>query len=304
MAYPDFDDPMYEKLRDISSELLLPNLQLIPPDTHDAARDEPAVHRVVPRRAELRVRQGAALARVPDRPARQLLPPVLGRTRHHRRADRSRRRPRSPSWSTTSSRSTSGRRASTLGTHRNSAASAGRPGRADDARRPAQEVPEHADLRAEGAPRPGRARAHPLSDPVVADGRERRRRQREIKFPCFKATVDPDIAFFGFDLTVEQARGADNPQTATDDWGWYFVIQQLPGEPRFGMDVELLARRRSRRRRSPGTTSRGRSSAGEPSFIDTGVPPQGVRRPPARARASRSGARTRRAWRRSSSSGR
>ena len=33
MAYPDFDDPMYEKLRDISSELLLPNLQLIPPNT-------------------------------------------------------------------------------------------------------------------------------------------------------------------------------------------------------------------------------------------------------------------------------
>src|SRR5262245_8989914 len=33
MAYPDFEDPMYEKLRDISSELLLPNLNLIPPNT-------------------------------------------------------------------------------------------------------------------------------------------------------------------------------------------------------------------------------------------------------------------------------
>ena len=33
MAYPDFDDPMYEKLRDISSELLLPNLELIPPNS-------------------------------------------------------------------------------------------------------------------------------------------------------------------------------------------------------------------------------------------------------------------------------
>ncbi len=30
MAYPDFDDPMYEPLRDISSELLLPNLNLLP----------------------------------------------------------------------------------------------------------------------------------------------------------------------------------------------------------------------------------------------------------------------------------
>jgi hypothetical protein len=33
MAYPDFEDPMYEKLRDISSELLIPNLNLIPPNT-------------------------------------------------------------------------------------------------------------------------------------------------------------------------------------------------------------------------------------------------------------------------------
>jgi hypothetical protein len=59
----------------------------------------------------------------------------------------------------------------------------------------------------------------------------------EIKFPVFKASVDPDIRFFGFDLSIEQARGAANPRTDTDDWGYYFIIQQLPGEPRFGMDV-------------------------------------------------------------------
>src|SRR5262249_45843215 len=33
MAYPDFDDPMYEGLRDISPELLLPNIELIPQNT-------------------------------------------------------------------------------------------------------------------------------------------------------------------------------------------------------------------------------------------------------------------------------
>jgi len=38
-------------------------------------------------------------------------------------------------------------------------------------------------------------------------------------------------------LSVAQARGAEHPQLETDDWGWYFIIQQLPGEPRFGMDV-------------------------------------------------------------------
>ncbi|MGH8556575.1 MAG: hypothetical protein ACRESZ_03755, partial [Methylococcales bacterium] len=33
MAHPDFEDAMYAYLRDINKELLIPNLQLIPPDT-------------------------------------------------------------------------------------------------------------------------------------------------------------------------------------------------------------------------------------------------------------------------------
>ena len=48
-------------------------------EQHHAARDEPEVHRGVHGRAQPRVRARAAVARVPDRSARQLLPPVLGR---------------------------------------------------------------------------------------------------------------------------------------------------------------------------------------------------------------------------------
>src|SRR4030095_5240412 len=33
MAHPDFEDPMYAYLRDINKELLIPNLELIPPNT-------------------------------------------------------------------------------------------------------------------------------------------------------------------------------------------------------------------------------------------------------------------------------
>ena len=33
MAHPDFEDAMYAHLRDISKELLIPNLDLIPPNT-------------------------------------------------------------------------------------------------------------------------------------------------------------------------------------------------------------------------------------------------------------------------------
>ncbi len=59
----------------------------------------------------------------------------------------------------------------------------------------------------------------------------------EIRFP-FPAEIEPDIRFFGFDMTPEEAQGADHPQRRNDDWGWYFMIQEVPGEPRFGMDIK------------------------------------------------------------------
>ena len=59
----------------------------------------------------------------------------------------------------------------------------------------------------------------------------------EIKFPIFRAEIDPDIRFFGFDLTIDAGARRRAPAGAGDDWGWYFVIQQIPGEPRFGMDI-------------------------------------------------------------------
>jgi hypothetical protein len=49
--------------------------------------------------------------------------------------------------------------------------------------------------------------------------------------------VSPDIYFFGFDLTALEARGGsgENPE---DSAGWFFVIKERPGEPRFGLDIE------------------------------------------------------------------
>lgn len=54
--------------------------------------------------------------------------------------------------------------------------------------------------------------------------------------PIYEAQVKPDIYFFGFDLTVEEARG-DKGDSADDDAGWFFVIQEQPGEPRLGLDL-------------------------------------------------------------------
>jgi hypothetical protein len=56
----------------------------------------------------------------------------------------------------------------------------------------------------------------------------------KVKTPLYSAQVFPDIYFFGFDLTVDQAKG-ETP-TAPDDPGWFFVIKERPGEPRFGLD--------------------------------------------------------------------
>ena len=81
---------------------------------------------------------------------------------------------------------------------------------------------------------------NPAKEPVIVEVATEAQMAAEIRFPLFKADVDPDYKFFGFDLTIDEARGADHPQAEADDWGYYFVIQQIPGEPRFGMDIAFL----------------------------------------------------------------
>lgn len=50
--------------------------------------------------------------------------------------------------------------------------------------------------------------------------------------PLFRGTLKPDVTFLGFDLTDAKALG-DAPNNPD---GYFFVIQQQPTEPRFGMD--------------------------------------------------------------------
>ncbi|MCP3857291.1 MAG: hypothetical protein GY698_21590 [Actinomycetia bacterium] len=58
----------------------------------------------------------------------------------------------------------------------------------------------------------------------------------KVKTSLYEAKVEPDIHFFGFDLTALEARG-ETP-TSPDDPGWFVVIKERPGEPRFGLDVD------------------------------------------------------------------
>lgn len=60
-----------------------------------------------------------------------------------------------------------------------------------------------------------------------------------VKTPLYEAKVDPDITFFGFDLKAEEAQGGTGDDPGDEDKaGWFFVIKERPGEPRFGLDIE------------------------------------------------------------------
>ncbi|MEJ8823736.1 hypothetical protein WKW80_17120 [Variovorax humicola] len=126
------------------------------------------------------------------------------------------------------------------------------------------------DVRAAATPRPDIGPLHlwgdrPLADPATAPVREQfvmlmrstllRRYPNAIVYavsgftdpngmrqpsddplaevmPSFSGTMAPDVSFFGFDITTEQATGADGHA------GYYIVIQEHPTEPRFGLDED------------------------------------------------------------------
>jgi hypothetical protein len=54
------------------------------------------------------------------------------------------------------------------------------------------------------------------------------RKPEDERHPLFRGTLKPDVTFLGFNLTKEEAIAEP---------GWFFVIQQQPTEPRFGLDV-------------------------------------------------------------------
>ncbi|HWO64975.1 MAG TPA: hypothetical protein VNO31_33570 [Umezawaea sp.] len=51
-----------------------------------------------------------------------------------------------------------------------------------------------------------------------------------VRLPIYEAKADPDIYLLGFDLGADEARGGGG------DLGWFFVLKERPGDPRFGLD--------------------------------------------------------------------
>jgi hypothetical protein len=274
MAYPDFDDPMYEKLRDVSSELLLPNLQLIPPNSITLLETNPPFIE-------------SYLTGINFEFGKELLwreYPTDQRGSYFRQFWDTRGILAAPAGETASETSERGKditpldtwtSASQLGSHRNPKRPPGEQLvltiRGDLLKKYPNTLiyaqKAHLARDRNGNPMPTR-------NPVIATVESQADIDREIRFPVFKASVDPDIRFFGFDLTVEQANGAANPQTDADDWGYYFIIQQLPGEPRFGMDVAFSPDDDSTTPLTWNDLSWDKFPAGQV-FIDTTAQPQG-----------------------------
>jgi hypothetical protein len=57
----------------------------------------------------------------------------------------------------------------------------------------------------------------------------------EVKTPLFVARLTADITVFGFDLKEDEARGTTNRHINKP--GYFFVLEQQPGAPRFGLDA-------------------------------------------------------------------
>jgi hypothetical protein len=78
------------------------------------------------------------------------------------------------------------------------------------------------------------------ADPTVADP--------HFRFPMFRAQIEPDIEFIGFDLLLDEVRGdpdleetaAARERTDPKRLGWFFVLQEPVGEPRFGLDEHAV----------------------------------------------------------------
>lgn len=69
--------------------------------------------------------------------------------------------------------------------------------------------------------------------PAPASQLDVSRKPEDERHPLFRGTLKPDVTFLGFDLTDVEAVG----KPPNDPNGWFFVIQQQPTEPRFGLDV-------------------------------------------------------------------
>jgi hypothetical protein len=237
LAYPVIDDPMYKPLTDLSPDLLLPHINLIPPNSitllntnqpfieaymmglnHEFARE--LLWREYPTD-----QRGSTFRQFWD--ATESIAAATGDQQDAKESVRDIKKIHE--WSSPSM----------LGTHSN------RQSASTDLvlvirgellkRYPTAVVYAHrADWQLNGGqidPSLGRRLVN------IPNNEEDNPPREKIRTPLYEAKVDPDIYFFGFDLTAKEVKGESGEPGHTNP-GWFFVIRERPGEPRFGLDSE------------------------------------------------------------------
>jgi hypothetical protein len=66
-------------------------------------------------------------------------------------------------------------------------------------------------------------------------GRRREAVPGDVRLPVFAARLQPGVAAYGFTLHEDEARGSTDPD---EHPGYFFVLEQRPGAPRFGLDAQ------------------------------------------------------------------
>ncbi len=219
MAAPDFPQPMYTPLRDLSQEYLLPGLADIPPDTLTLLRaDHAFIEAYMVGLNHEMARQllwheyptdqrGSYFRQFWDVSA--YLPPSAVGIDETALVEAMKDIPPIHEWPA----------ANGLGTNENKG--------------PQPLVPNNLVLLVRGE----LLRRYPTAIIYACEGRwkaEMRELSDNELHPLFRGTLSPDITFFGFNLDRETALGSDT--LADGKPGWFFVIQQQVSEPRFGLE--------------------------------------------------------------------
>jgi hypothetical protein len=94
-----------------------------------------------------------------------------------------------------------------------------------------------------------------------------------VALPVFTGVLRPGIAFFGFALTQDEARGVLPPRPGPA--GYFFVLEEPPGAPRFGLDPPRSGQRGNPPAAWSDLSWAHLSAAGGPlaPFVDTAGPP-------------------------------
>ena len=231
MAYPDFEEPMYKELVDISGELLLPNLKLVPANTISLVKTNQEfiesylvglnheMGRELLWREYPTDQRGSYFRQFWD--VKGIIRPDAGKTDAELTEEYKDIDP-IHTWG----------RPTLLGSHNKRSTAAGQDKavllmRGDLLKR----YPNTVIFAQKAIPK------NNSTDTVIDQDLSTAEFATEVRFPLYKAGLPPDIKVFGFDLTIKQASGDDLTPGFDDNLGWFFVIQEVPGEPRFGMDI-------------------------------------------------------------------